>query len=281
MQEILYQRLRAKRLEKGWSQTELARGICEQSQISRIEKGVFSPGSDILYALSRKLGTTMDYFFDENVTDDAVPLQNIKHFRGLVDDLLEAQDYEKLAYYHQVEMNKYKHLVHADQYYLDWVGAVLLAEYEKNPNAAIEVLENLRLHLDKVDTLYLRLMHALSVFYYEAGNSERYAELYEELKFKLSEADLDSLTNIKLYLRVVYHHIDYLGREGDLHQALDEAFEAVKFSMDNKVIFLFPSFLFWIGNVAKELLPKDEAYKFYKDAEDLLRILGPEKCIYT
>ncbi len=44
------------------SQRELAEGICKQGQISRLENGEFTPGADFLYALSKKLKVSIDYF---------------------------------------------------------------------------------------------------------------------------------------------------------------------------------------------------------------------------
>ena len=46
-----------------FSQKELAEGICKQGQISRLENGEYTPGSDVLYKLSKKLNVSMDYFF--------------------------------------------------------------------------------------------------------------------------------------------------------------------------------------------------------------------------
>lgn len=44
------------------SQKELAAGICKQGQLSRIENEEYTPGSKLLYDLSRKLKVSMDYF---------------------------------------------------------------------------------------------------------------------------------------------------------------------------------------------------------------------------
>lgn len=47
LSSLLASRLRERRLELGYSQAELAKGICEQGKISRIEKGKHVPDSDI------------------------------------------------------------------------------------------------------------------------------------------------------------------------------------------------------------------------------------------
>lgn len=45
------------------SQSELCHGICSQSQISKIEKGIIYPSSILLYQLSERLGINPNYIF--------------------------------------------------------------------------------------------------------------------------------------------------------------------------------------------------------------------------
>ncbi len=59
---ILSKRFKNRRKELGFTQKELAEGICEQSLISRVEKLGVAPTSDILFALSQRLQVSMDYF---------------------------------------------------------------------------------------------------------------------------------------------------------------------------------------------------------------------------
>ncbi|HFR3160296.1 TPA: helix-turn-helix domain-containing protein, partial [Streptococcus suis] len=63
MKMILSKRFKNRRKELGFTQKELAEGICEQSLISRVEKLGVAPTSDILFALSQRLQVSMDYFF--------------------------------------------------------------------------------------------------------------------------------------------------------------------------------------------------------------------------
>lgn len=51
----LAEKFRLKRKELRLSQQTLAEGICEQSQISKIERGHFIPSADLLFKLSQRL----------------------------------------------------------------------------------------------------------------------------------------------------------------------------------------------------------------------------------
>lgn len=58
------QRIRELRKSIGLSQEELARDICTQAQISKIEKGDVYPYANTLYLISQKLGVDVNYFFE-------------------------------------------------------------------------------------------------------------------------------------------------------------------------------------------------------------------------
>ena len=47
--------------KENMSQSELCHGICSQSQISKIEKGIIYPSSILLYQLSERLGIDPNY----------------------------------------------------------------------------------------------------------------------------------------------------------------------------------------------------------------------------
>ncbi len=51
------------RMKKNISQSELCHGICSQSQISKIEKGMIYPSSVLLYQLSERLGIDPNHIF--------------------------------------------------------------------------------------------------------------------------------------------------------------------------------------------------------------------------
>lgn len=53
------------RLAKGMSQQELAKGICSQPQISKIEKGEAQPSVPTLFRISERLGVNCYYFIEE------------------------------------------------------------------------------------------------------------------------------------------------------------------------------------------------------------------------
>ena len=67
------------------SQQTLAEGICEQSQISKIERGHFIPSADLLFKLSQRLEVPLDYFFNEQIEIKS----NLSNFKQLSARLLD------------------------------------------------------------------------------------------------------------------------------------------------------------------------------------------------
>ncbi|XCY70308.1 helix-turn-helix transcriptional regulator [Streptococcus iniae] len=116
-------RFRSRRLELNLSQAELAEGICEQGQISRIEKGKYNPGSDLLYKLSQRLNVSMNYFFDEDISKETSTLNN---FKVLSKKLLTEREYISLKYLYELEVRKKQKLTLSDQLYLTWIEAIIL-----------------------------------------------------------------------------------------------------------------------------------------------------------
>ena len=75
---LLASRIKNRRKELKLSQKELADGICKQGQISRLENGEYTPGSELLYQLAKKLNVSMDYFFDEHIVNENSELTEFK-----------------------------------------------------------------------------------------------------------------------------------------------------------------------------------------------------------
>lgn len=94
----LAEKFRLKRKELRLSQQTLAEGICEQSQISKIERGHFIPSADLLFKLSQRLEVPLDYFFNEQIEIKS----NLSNFKQLSARLLDDRNYvtglEKTAF---------------------------------------------------------------------------------------------------------------------------------------------------------------------------------------
>ncbi len=151
---LLATRLKNKRKELKLSQKELAEGICEQGQISRMEQGKYSPGSELLFQLSKRLKVSMDYFFEDT---EVSSLENIDKFKELSKKFLDEREYESLHYIYELEKSKRARLSAKDQIYLDWIDTLVQFRYLNHQTEAVAKLEKILLSLKKSDFYYLQL----------------------------------------------------------------------------------------------------------------------------
>ena len=78
---------------KNISQSELCHGICSQSQISKIEKGMIYPSSILLYQLSERLGIDPNNIFALTQNKRLKYVENVKY---VIKRLLKAKQYKEL-----------------------------------------------------------------------------------------------------------------------------------------------------------------------------------------
>ena len=168
MSTLLATRLKSKRLELGLSQKELAEGVCEQGQISRMEKGKYMPGSDLLYSLSKKMNVTMNYFFDDSVLGET---SKLVQFKELVESFLVKREYDSLKYLYSLEVDKQHRLPLSDQNYLEWIGAIVSFHCDNKREEAIKKLEKMLVRLSKDELMYLRISNTLLNFFLEEKNN--------------------------------------------------------------------------------------------------------------
>ncbi|CJX10049.1 transcriptional activator [Streptococcus pneumoniae] len=137
----LAEKFRLKRKELRLSQQTLAEGICEQSQISKIERGHFIPSADLLFKLSQRLEVPLDYFFNEQIEIKS----NLSNFKQLSARLLDDRNYDNLEYIYRIEIERSTFLTLEDRTYLEWIKAIIDFYQYDSKCEAISSLENILL----------------------------------------------------------------------------------------------------------------------------------------
>src|SRR5690606_24773724 len=94
--ERLGREIKRLRKSKKFTQSQLAKDICNQSEISRIEAGDFFPNIDLLYLLASRLNVPLLYFF-EIITHEQV--EEIKNIRRDVWTFSQNKQYKELHEY--------------------------------------------------------------------------------------------------------------------------------------------------------------------------------------
>ena len=121
----------------GISQKELAKGICTQAQISKIENNSELPSSLILYRLASKLGVDMNYFFSMS---DTPRLDYINDVKRVIRDLIRKRDYREIDYIIKKEKNNPLFKEGENRQFMLWHEAICSHYVYKETSIAIDSL---------------------------------------------------------------------------------------------------------------------------------------------
>ena len=277
---LLASRFRSRRLELKLSQSELAEGICKQGQISRIEKGKYNPGSDILYKLAQKLNVPMEYFFDENILADSSMLGN---FIDLSKKLLNQRDYFSLKYLYNLEKEKNHKLPLYDQSYLSWIESIILFHCDNKKTEAIKKLETLLNKMSESDRDYFMFLNSLLNFYsyIDLENEKISGEMYQKIIIPLEKSNISIMENFELLVKVRYNYCRYLWIDNQIKEAISEILKTIDICKKFNHFYLLPDLFCLLGNVSEGFAKKDEVKKYFKLSETLYSLSGNEKMALT
>ena len=133
---------------KNISQSELCHGICSQSQISKIEKGMIYPSSILLYQLSERLGIDPNNIFALTQNKRLKYVENVKY---VIKDCLKQKQYKEL--YEIVKKKNLNNFQTKDEkQFLMWHEAIAIFMVDKSIKTALDFLNNaLKLTLTNSD----------------------------------------------------------------------------------------------------------------------------------
>ncbi|KOP84114.1 helix-turn-helix domain-containing protein [Cytobacillus solani] len=164
--------LRKLRKKMKITQSELCKGICHQSMLSKIEKGETYTSAPILFNLSQKLHVDMEYFFVDS------KFENYDYIKETINTIRLAignKDYEtvkELVILEEKNPDFQAHVVLKQ--FLLWHKGIVLHYVDKNPSLAIRELEKaliLSKPMSKIFYMYsdreFEIINTLSVIHSE------------------------------------------------------------------------------------------------------------------
>ncbi len=176
------------RIKKNISQSELCHGICSQSQISKIEKGVIYPSSILLYQLSERLGIDPNNIFALTQNKKLKYVENVK---CVIKDCLKQKQYKELYEIVKKEKNENNFQSTEDKQFLIWHEAIAIfhgenKEYEKSINILRRCLTNFnKLDFPRDKEIKLKIIFNLAKILGHANQHEE-AVKYNDMGIKLA-----------------------------------------------------------------------------------------------
>ena len=250
---LLASRLKERRKALKMSQKELAEGICKQGQISRIENGEYTPGSELLYALSRKLRVSMDYFFDEQVQDEKNELEN---FRLVAENFISQRDYSSLKYLYNLESKSSSHLSLSDKMYLEWIQTLVLFYCDNNKLEAVSKLEKL---LNDIDNL------------------NQFNEIRDNLEKRVNNLIIHTIEELELSIKFNYNISRYLWLQNNVEDAINKISETIRICKRYRSNYLLADLYLLLGNASASFGNIDEVRDYYTKAKFLYNLDGNQE----
>lgn len=271
---LLASRLKERRKALKMSQNELAEGICKQGQISRIENGEYTPGSELLYALSRKLRVSMDYFFDEQVQDEKNELEN---FRLVAENFISQRDYSSLKYLYNLESKSSSHLSLSDKMYLEWIQTLVLFYCDDNKLEAVSKLEKLLKERNISEINYLRFSNTLFNFYYDIDNLNQFNEIRDNLEKRVNNLIIHTIEELELSIKFNYNISRYLWLQNNVEDALNKISETIRICKRYRSNYLLADLYLLLGNASASFGNIDEVRDYYTKAKFLYNLDGNQE----
>ena len=271
---LLASRLKERRKALKMSQKELAEGICKQGQISRIENGEYTPGSELLYALSRKLRVSMDYFFDEQVQDEKNELEN---FRLGAENFISQRDYSSLKYLYNLESKSSSHLSLSDKMYLEWIQTLVLFYCDNNKLEAVSKLEKLIKEKNISEINYLRFSNTLFNFYYDIDDLNQFNEIRDNLEKRVNNLIIHTIEELELSIKFNYNISRYLWLQNNVEDALNKISETIRICKRYRSNYLLADLYLLLGNASASFGNIDEVRDYYTKAKFLYNLDGNQE----
>ncbi|MBD8073015.1 helix-turn-helix transcriptional regulator [Bacillus cereus] len=189
------------RIKKNISQSELCHGICSQSQISKIEKGMIYPSSILLYQLSERLGIDPNNIFALTQNKRLKYVENVKY---VIKDCLKQKQYKELYEIVKKEKNLNNFQTKDEKQFLIWHEAIAIFEVNGSTKTALTLLNHaLKLTLTNSDFLSEReidIMQTMAIFYAENKEYEKSINIFKRCLINFNKLDFPRDKEIKLKL---------------------------------------------------------------------------------
>ena len=276
------------RKRKGYTQEELAEGICTTSTLSKIENGSREPSAHIYEALMQRLGEPASLFSAYLGRGELVveylcrKLLSMLAQNELTDVPRVIEEYEAAVEYYRLTesrlMQSMKVICHA---MLDTPSSQVLQELytvlqpENGNRAEAEMFGERKLFTFEE----LLLWNNIAIQYKRLGNIRQAEQIWIGLKDYLEEKDIDGEERARFYPVVLYNLAGLFAGKNEYIQAVFHSETAIKSCVDYGKLFPLPYLLCQKGNGLMRLGKNSLAAECFQDAERIFRLCRKEETL--
>ncbi|PEJ53524.1 transcriptional regulator [Bacillus wiedmannii] len=225
------------RMKKNISQSELCHGICSQSQISKIEKGMIYPSSILLYQLSEKLGIDPNNIFALTQNKKLKYVENVKY---VMRDCTKQKQYNELYEIVKQEKNENNFQLKEDKQFLIWHEAIAIFHVNKSIKTALNLLNSaLKLTVTNVDFLSEReidIMQSMAIFHWANKEYEKSITILRRCLANFNKLDFPRDKEIKL--KIIFNLAKILGLANQHEEAIKYNDMGIKLAINLNTLYL-------------------------------------------
>ncbi|MGG4556402.1 helix-turn-helix domain-containing protein [Bacillus toyonensis] len=225
------------RIKKNISQSELCHGICSQSQISKIEKGMIYPSSILLYQLSERLGIDPNNIF---ALTQNKKLKYVKNVKYVMRDCTKQKQYKELYEIVKQEKKQNNFQSKEDKQFLIWHEAIAIFEVNRSTKTALTLLNHaLKLTLTNSDFLSEReieIMQTMAIFYAEHKEYEKSINILRRCLTNFNKLDFPRDKEIKL--KIILNLAKFLDLTHQHEEAIKYLDKGIKLAINLDTLYL-------------------------------------------
>ncbi|PEI61350.1 transcriptional regulator [Bacillus wiedmannii] len=225
------------RMKKNISQSELCHGICSQSQISKIEKGMIYPSSILLYQLSERLGIDPNNIFALTQNKKLKYVENVKY---VMRDCTKQKQYNELYEIVKQEKNENNFQLKEDKQFLIWHEAIAIFHVNKSIKTALNLLNSaLKLTVMNVDFLSEReidIMQSMAIFHWANKEYEKSITILRRCLANFNKLDFPRDKEIKL--KIIFNLAKILGLANQHEEAIKYNDMGIKLAINLNTLYL-------------------------------------------
>ncbi|MDE5414798.1 helix-turn-helix domain-containing protein [Alkalihalobacterium chitinilyticum] len=260
------------RLQRGMSQKNLAKGICTQAQISKIEKGYVLPLTSTLHSLAERLGTNVNYILDLTIYKK---LDYVIEVQSQMRQLVRKKKYGEL--YEQVQLEKASPLFQeVDKYrqFVIWHEGICEYHFNHNAKKALTVLQEALRITNVSEQVYsereIEIVNSMGIIHFETGH---YDEAITNYVIALKQFHNDNKpTDIRV--RILYNLAKALTRKEQYEDSIEQCKKAIQLCMKNHLMYLLGELHYHIAYNFMLLTKCENALKYYESAISIFKLQG-------
>ncbi|WP_061808951.1 helix-turn-helix domain-containing protein [Rossellomorea vietnamensis] len=261
----------------GFTQKDLAKGICTQALISRIEKGDIYPNASTLYEIANKLGVNLNYFLEVGSTPR---IDYIEEVENQLTRLRKAMEYEEMMEIVRVEeKNPLFHTNPSHLQLLYWHKGIYEKEVENQGEKSFATLIH-ALNITGNDKKALseremEIILSMGVIKFSLQQYEEALTLYDRVALRLKTHP--HLNDIRIQTKLLYNIARVHTRLRNDEESLRYCNEGIKWCLENENMYLLGEFHYQKGYILELQHDIPGAISYFKKSRLIFELLEDQK----